>query len=175
MKKKGEAQARNDLKQIGLAMHNFHEVNNSFPSNDRGSTDAVGLSWRVHILPYLDAAPLYNEFHMDEPWDSEHNKALISRMPKTYGASAEGKTSIHVFVGEGTPFGGKPFSLSEVTDGTSNTILCVRAGEDTADIWTKPGGLTFDKADPPRRPGQHRRLLPRGVHGRFGPPPPEDD
>ena len=148
VKKKGEAQARNDLKQIGLAMHNFHEVNNSFPSNDRGSTEAVGLSWRVHILPYLEAAPLYNEFHMDEPWDSEHNKALISRMPKTYGASAEGKTSIHVFVGEGTPFGGKPFSLSEVTDGTSNTILCVRAGEDTADIWTKPGGLTFDKENP---------------------------
>ena len=147
-KKKRETTARNDLKQIGLAMHKYYDSYRNFPANDRGDAEAVGLSWRVHILPYLDAAPLYNEFHMDEPWDSEHNKALISRMPKTYGASAEGKTSIHVFVGEGTPFGGKPFSLSEVTDGTSNTILCVRAGEDTADIWTKPGGLTFDKADP---------------------------
>ncbi len=147
-KKKREATARNDLKQIGLAMHNYHETYGNFPANDGGDTPAVGLSWRVHILPFVDAAPLYNEFHMDEPWDSEHTKALISRMPKTYGASAEGKTSIHVFVGEGTPFGGKPFSLREVTDGTSNTILCVRAGEDTADIWTKPGGLSFDKENP---------------------------
>ncbi len=147
-KRKAEVSKRNDLKQIGLGMHNFHDVYRVFPSNDRGGSEAVGLSWRVHLLPFVDEAPLYNEFHMDEPWDSEHNKALIPRMPKLYGANAEGKSNMHVFIGEGTPFGGKPFSLSEVTDGLSNTLMVVRAGEDTADIWTKPGGLTFDKADP---------------------------
>ena len=147
-KKKREVTAKNDLKQIGLGMHNYYDIHRVFPANDRGESEAVGLSWRVHILPYVDAAPLYNEFHMDEPWDSDHNKALIPRMPKVYGTSAEGKTSIHVFVGEGTPFGGKPIEIQDITDGTSNTILCVRAGEDTADIWTKPGGLTFDKANP---------------------------
>ncbi len=147
-KRKAEVSKRNDLKQIGLGMHNFHDVYRVFPSNDRGGSEAVGLSWRVHLLPFVDEAPLYNEFHMDEPWDSEHNKALIPRMPKLYGTSAEGKSNMHVFIGEGTPFGGKPFSLSEVTDGLSNTLMVVRAGEDTAGIWTKPGGLTFDKANP---------------------------
>ncbi len=108
----------------------------------------MGLSWRVHILPYVDEAPLYNEFHQDEPWDSEHNKSLIPRMPKIYGNSPEGKSSIHVFLGEGTPLGGKPIGIVDVPDGTSNTIMVVRAGDDTAEIWTKPGGLAFDKANP---------------------------
>ncbi len=148
VKKKGEAAARNNLQQIALAMHNFHDSYTHFPANDRGGTEAIGLSWRVHILPYLDESELYREFHMDEPWDSEHNKALIPRMPKVYGTNAEGKTSIHVFVGEGTPFGETPIKMQDITDGTSNTIMYVKAGDDTADIWTKPGGLTFDKANP---------------------------
>ena len=146
--RKREVAKRNDLKQIGLGMHNFHDSYTHLPAHDRGGSEAVGLSWRVHILPYLNESPLYNEFHMDEPWDSEHNKALIPRMPKVYGTSAEGKTSMHVFVGEGTPLGGKPIGFRDVTDGLSNTLVVVRAGDDTADIWTKPGGLTFDKANP---------------------------
>jgi hypothetical protein len=140
--------ARDALKLIGLGMHNYHDTFDSLPAHDQGSKGHVGLSWRVHILPYVNAAPLYSEFHLDEPWDSEHNKALIPRMPEVYGFSPEGKTSIHVFVGEGTPFGGKPIRIADVADGTSNTIMVVRAGEDTADIWTKPGGLAFDKANP---------------------------
>ena len=42
------------------------------------------LSWRVHILPYLEQQELYDQFHLDEPWDSEHNRQLISLMPETY-------------------------------------------------------------------------------------------
>lgn len=148
VQQKRVAMALNDLKQIGLAMHNYHDVFGSFPANDRGETEAVGLSWRVHLLPYLYDFALYQEFHMDEPWDSDHNKALIPRMPKIFGNSPEGKTSIHVFVGESTPFGGKPIGITGVVDGTSNTIMVVRAGDDTAEIWTKPGGLAFDKANP---------------------------
>jgi Protein of unknown function (DUF1559) len=57
------------------------------------------LSWRVQILPYLgdpEAEALYKEFKLDEPWDSEHNKKLIPRMPKIYadvrGQAPEGST-----------------------------------------------------------------------------------
>ena len=42
------------------------------------------LSWRVHILPYLEAGHLYEQFHLDEPWDSEHNRQLIAKMPTSY-------------------------------------------------------------------------------------------
>ena len=39
------------------------------------------LSCASQILPYLEQQALYNEFHLDEPWDSDHNKPLIARMP----------------------------------------------------------------------------------------------
>ena len=103
----------------------------------------------MHLLPYLDQFALYEQFHLDEPWDSDHNKTLISQMPKLFGDSAEGKTPIQLFVGEGTLFGtAGSFGIAEVTDGTSNTIMCVKTGDDAADFWTKPGGLALDKANP---------------------------
>ena len=40
------------------------------------------------ILPYIEQDALYKEFHQDEPWDSEHNKKLIDKMPVTYAVPA---------------------------------------------------------------------------------------
>ncbi len=60
-----------NLKQIGLAMLNYHEANKAFPR--QATVDKSGqplLSWRVQILPFLDQKELYNQFHLDEPWDS---------------------------------------------------------------------------------------------------------
>src|SRR4051794_27214810 len=62
----------NNLKQIGLAFHNSHDTMGYFPG---GVYDAsgkkVGLSWRVAILPFIEQGPLYMQFKLDEPWDSE--------------------------------------------------------------------------------------------------------
>lgn len=148
-------QAKNNLKQLGLAFHNYHSVYNSFPRADGdGEGTKTGLSWRVHLLPLIEQSELYEQFHLDEPWDSEHNKTLIEKMPAAFespGVTEAGKTAVHVFAGEGTPFNGdKGISLADITDGSSNTILSVVAGADTADIWTKPGGLKFD-ADAPKK------------------------
>lgn len=142
----------NGLRQLGLAMHNFYDTYNSFPDDDGFGDNKGNLSWRVHLLPYLEQADLYNEFNLDEPWDSDHNKALIEKMPdlfKTDGVEDAGKTSIHVLTGEGTPFGDDAApGFRMITDGTSNTILTVIGGPDTADVWTKPGGLEVDPNDP---------------------------
>ena len=100
----------------------------------------------------MDQAPLFNEFHLDEPWDSDHNKTLIEKMPAIFelpGVTEKGKTSVHVFTGEGAPFAGDEGpGIQNITDGTSNTIMTVLAGPDKADIWTKPGGLDFDPENP---------------------------
>lgn len=147
---------RNDMKQIGLAFHNYHDVYRHFPAvdangeKDEAAIKGKGLSWRVHLLPFLEYAPLYEQFKMDEAWDSEHNKALIPQMPAVFGMNPEGKTSVHVIVGEGLAFNkDKPGpQIRDYIDGTSNTILAVKAGDDTAEIWTKPGGLKFNAEDP---------------------------
>jgi prepilin-type processing-associated H-X9-DG protein len=138
------------MKQIGLAMHNYLSATNTFPKPM--ITDNNGkplLSWRVAILPYIEQGELYNKFHLDEPWDSPHNKALINEMPPTYvcpsrGNVEPGTTTYRMFVGkgafsekdQGTPIAG-------ITDGTSNTIMVVEAAE--AVPWTKPDSdLEFD-------------------------------
>ena len=118
------AQCVNNLKQIGLAMHNYLSAENFFPP--AAITDAKGrplLSWRVAILPYIEQGSLYSQFHLDEPWDSDHNLALVSRMPRTYACPSNpqlgtGKTSYQVVVGKKTIFGAdnRPTRISDITD-----------------------------------------------------------
>ncbi|ODA28493.1 DUF1559 family PulG-like putative transporter [Planctopirus hydrillae] len=145
----------NNLLNISLAAHNYHEQNGRFPrANGDGEGRQTGLSWRVHLLPYLDENTLYKQFRLNEPWDSEHNKKLISKMPHFYkspGVKVTGKTSIHVITGPGTIFpddAKRGTAMGDISDGTANTIMAVQADPSTAVEWTKPGGLPFDPKNP---------------------------
>ncbi len=142
------AQCTNNIKQIMLAMHNYHSANNSFP---RDFTDKAGkplLSWRVAILPYIEQAELYNKFKLDEPWDSPHNKELLKEMPPPFKCPDRLKvepftTTYRGFVGAGAIFEtGQDIGIASITDGTSNTIAIVEASE--AVPWSKPADLPFD-------------------------------
>ncbi len=153
-------QSMNNLKQLGLAMHSYHTANRHFPP--AYSTDAEGkplLSWRVHILPYIEQQDLYDAFHLDEPWDSDHNKKLIARMPATLRAPTSkadpGKTVYVGLRGEGGVLSVikrgnalEPMRLADIRDGTSNTIMLVEASDDAAVEWTRPDDLKFDPKDP---------------------------
>ncbi len=90
----GEAARRawciNNLKQIGFALHNYHETWKQFPP--AAITDKNGkplLSWRVAILPFTDHSQLHEKFHLDEPWDSPHNFALLKEMPSYYACPSD--------------------------------------------------------------------------------------
>ena len=145
----------NVIRAIGLATHNYHDANKSLPAY--ANFDATGkplLSWRVLILPFLDGSTLalYKQFRLDEPWDSEHNRKLIGKMPKIYATdpelSAEGKT---VFtIPRGTELIGQNpgLSLEKIMDGTSMTILLAQAAKSEAMIWTKPDDWQVDLANP---------------------------
>jgi len=144
-----QLKATNNFKQIGLAMHSFHKNWASLPPFMPNTKQPV--SWRVMLLPYLEADTLYKQYKLDEPWDSENNKKLIPLMPKVFelpGFPAEkGKTFIRVFQGNETIFPPKGQThLAAITDGLSNTLLVVEAAE--AVEWTRPDDLPYDAKKP---------------------------
>ncbi len=155
------AQGSGHLKQLALAMHNYHDTFGRFPA--AYNTDAEGralLSWRVHVLPFLEQQGLYDQFRLDEPWDSPHNRQLIAQMPPTYGApgsrAAAGKTNYLGVYGEDMAFGPpeKPGThpggrrLAEFTGGTSQTLMIVEASDALAVEWTRPADYQPDPARP---------------------------
>ncbi len=155
------AQCTNNLKQMVLAMHNYHSTFNTFPAAAIAGKDGKPLlSWRVAILPYIEQDALYRQFHLDESWDSPNNKALIAQMPKIYTCPSDppqpGMTHYQVLVGPkqgngnepGTVFEGltKKHGLLEITDGTSNTLMIVEAKKPV--VWTQPEDVPFDPKAP---------------------------
>jgi hypothetical protein len=151
------SRTRNNLKQLGLAMHNFHDVDGSFPAPAiRGADGKKLLSWRVRLLPYLDGGALYKEFHLNEPWDSEHNRKLITRMPEVFISaninakqSAQGLTTYLGAAGERCVFSGPDGTkIKQIKDGTSNTIAVVDDSADRAVYWTQPEDLVVDLKQP---------------------------
>lgn len=130
------------------------------------------LSWRVALLPYLDRQDLYDQFRLDEPWDSPHNLSLVGRMPRVYREGdeerdREGKTRLRILTSSREGYPQTPFVLGErrglswgaITsqDGSMATALVLELAEPT--IWTNP--------DEPR-------YVPGGLLPRFGHPERDD-
>jgi hypothetical protein len=156
-----------NLARIALAIQNYFSAMDQIPpavvKNDRGQPL---YSWRVSILPYLDdpeASRVYNEFHLDEPWDSPHNRKLIAKMPEVFRCPASnlsrrrGLATYRIVVGKDTVFPPeKKTKFKDITDGTSRTIMVAEVADEHAVIWTKPDGLAFDL-----------KLLKRALGGQF--------
>ena len=142
------------LGELARAALDFELDNNRLPAHAIYSNDGTTplLSWRVAVLPYLGYQSLYDQFNLDEAWDSPTNLALVSSMPEVYAhPQLDGSVTVMLAVtGEETAF---PISvdgreISEFTDGTSNTLLFVEANSDRAVTWTRPDDLLFDASDP---------------------------
>jgi hypothetical protein len=150
----GRSKSLQHLKELALALHNYHNSRGTFPPAYNTSPDGKPLlSWRVHLLPFLKQEALHNEFHLDEPWDSEHNMTLISRMPDlfqcTEGGTESGKTRYLGVGGKGGVFpGNSGIGFKDILDGTFNTIMVVEVNEPSAVIWTKPDDFVPDAGDP---------------------------
>jgi hypothetical protein len=146
------------FKQILLGTHNYAESFDTFPPADkyRDKDGRQQLSWRVHLLPFLGYVALYEQFRLDESWDSSHNKPLMAKMPDIYKSGAipaaglkAGYTTFLAPVGENTIYGQAEASkFFHVTDGTSNTVLLVEVDAAHAVPWTAPQDFRFDPQDP---------------------------
>jgi hypothetical protein len=165
------ARSVNNLKQIGLAFHNYADSMKHLPPPVLygGSTGKVPYSWRVALLPYLECQELYNQYNFDEPWDGPNNRKLVDKMPAVYGYPSEGGTSqsdtaYFVFTGPETMLGkGDKPSFADIHDGTSNTLLAVEAEREVP--WTKPEDISFNPKGPPLKLGG---FTPDGFNALFG-------
>lgn len=70
------SQCRNNLKQIGLALHNFESTYKEFPMGQRGPSVAYG-NWRYEILPYMDQAPVFMMVNRDDVYNAVPLQRLI--------------------------------------------------------------------------------------------------
>jgi hypothetical protein len=143
------AKSTNNLKQIVIAAHNYHDSNNRMPANVVGKDGEAILSWRVQLLPYLEHEGLYKQFKFDEPWNGPNNILLLEKMPKLFESpraivKRKGYTVYQSFAGKGCLFRPDNMALrmTDITDGLSNTFFAVEAS--TAVPWTKPADIPFD-------------------------------
>jgi hypothetical protein len=154
--------ARN-LNTIMLALHSYHNSAGHFPTAyagwgfDRETSEWYRhrrhLSWRVLLLPFLGEKELFDKFRLGQPWDSEHNKKLISQMPAVYRApgsrAGAGKTNYLGVVGPNAAFTTKkPTTIIDMVDGTVQTMMVVETSDDAAVVWTRPSDFSADDEKP---------------------------
>jgi hypothetical protein len=157
----------NKFKQIALAMFLYMDQHKTYPPAAIRDKDGKPLlSWRVAMLPYLEGGDLYKQFHLDEAWDSPHNRALIAKMPDIFAdpdgslrqLTGEGKTTFQVPTGPETVFyKNEGTAVREIADGTSKTILLVEVDPQRAVEWTKPDDWQVDLSHPTQGLGQKDR------------------
>ncbi len=149
-----QKQSTNKMKQLAIALQNYHDVWKRFPPPFTKGPDGKPLhSWRFYLLPFLgeEAEALYNDFNRHEPWDSEHNKKLIERGAKFFSLPSDKGNQYCGYLaitGPGTIFDetAQPMSFRKITDGTSRTIWLVEAKSKIP--WSKPEDLKIDAEKP---------------------------
>ncbi len=162
------AQCSNNLRQIGLALHNYHDVYGTLPPAYIPDEEGRPMhSWRVLILPFLGEGPLYDRYDFDEPWDGPNNRFLADLMPQVYYCPSDPhelteNTNYVMIVGERTISDGPTARrFGEVTDGTSNTLGVVES-IDEGIHWMEPRDLPFEELEfglMSRHPGGGNALL----------------
>lgn len=144
------SQSMTNLKQLAIAIYNYIDDHKHFPpAVVLGPDGKTPHSWRIEILPFLHAEgkQLYDQYNLNEPWDSDNNKKVLLQMPAVFRSPQDNEKSFHTsyfaVTGPQTMFAdAKGTRFEQVTDGLANTVMLV---ETKADIpWTKPADVEVD-------------------------------
>lgn len=145
----------NNLKQIGLALHNYHSTMGKFPPAYTVDKNGKPLhSWRTLILPFVEQAGLYDKIKLDEPWNSEHNMKLFKgHVIDVYNSPGAGppstKTTYQTIRAPGSLFpGDKAQRIDDIRDGASNTVMVVETNPAKGVEWFMPDDYTPTAPDP---------------------------
>lgn len=149
---------KNNLKQIGLALHNYHDAYDCFPpafiADDQGQP---AHSWRVLILPFMEEQNLYDQYRFDEPWDGPNNSKLVDSMPQLFAcptfsdsklgtADRANRLTMYMAISDtGAAFDGANCrSIRDVSDGASNTTMVTEARR-FANVWMAPSDVSISQ------------------------------
>lgn len=144
-----DMQTSNNLKQVGLAIHNYHSVYRQLPA--AAGTDAAGnpiWSWRVALLPFVEQNVTWEQWQKDQAWNSQANLPLCLPLPFAYANPKEADPSsdqTHVFAirhPQSMMSGESTLTFDSVTDGLSNTMLAVYLPWRTTS-WAAPEDISL--------------------------------
>jgi prepilin-type N-terminal cleavage/methylation domain-containing protein/prepilin-type processing-associated H-X9-DG protein len=83
---------QNNLKQIGLGLHNYHDANGVFPPGGFGTASTAtaddGMGFHVYILPYVEQDALFRRFDLTRPYNVAPNRAVGSALVPIYQCPA---------------------------------------------------------------------------------------
>ena len=144
-------QSLNNMKQIGLACHNYHDTYSRFPPGANFDPEGRMLhGWHTRLLPFIEQDRLYRRINLKIPWNDPDNAGAFAETVREYenpGLDWQEKTTdfaLSHYAGNARVLGGeKTWKFSDITDGTSNTLL---AGEAAGNF--KPWGHPANWRDP---------------------------
>ena len=139
------SQCKNNLKQIGLALYNYHDQYHAFPPAYTVDADGKPLhSWRTLILPYLEQKALYDKIDLTKPWDDPANAEVFKLYPiDSYRCPSEPGPATHttylaVVTSNSCLRPGESARLSDIKDGTSGTLMVTEVDSEHAVPWMAP-------------------------------------
>jgi hypothetical protein len=130
----------NNLKMVGLALHNYHSANNQLPCTVLKDADGKVVStWRTALVPYLDGAPLVNA----------NTGTVPAPMPlRPLDSTSINETNVFAIVSPNGMFSPTPNAavhFRDTVDGLGNTVMAIKLPNRSAD-WSSTSNLTPDEA-----------------------------
>ncbi|HUG17477.1 MAG TPA: DUF1559 domain-containing protein, partial [Planctomycetaceae bacterium] len=149
--------SKNNLKQFGLAFHNYHDVFNCFPPGGVFGEDGTAFhGWGSAVWPFMEASPYYSMIDHSSPWDAPVNSYLFKQIP--YGSenpkipmqnSPEGFAPSHYIGNQNLLHRNSSVSFEQMENGSSETWLMTEQFQDwwpfgspynwTSLEWPRPG------------------------------------
>ncbi len=167
-------QCSNNLKQIGLALHNYHSEFGVLPP--AYTVDANGHrlhSWRTLILPYMEQRALYQRIDLNKPWDDPANAFLLEENVSAYQCPSSklgnGLTTYQVIDDPSSAFpGSATVKFSDIVDGTGNSVCVVETDKQDAVRWAEPSDQSLlsylSAVKAPHIFGRNALMLDGSVH-----------
>lgn len=130
---------KNNLRQLGLALHNYHDVYSSFPTGFVSRAPFVYATATTMLLPHLDQSALSNLYNQDVPWDQQSPEVAKTHIPVLVCPSNTGEIVGKSFLADAV-FGG---ALVGDTFAVTTYLYC----KGVNDAWCHPPGEMFAHED----------------------------